>query len=185
MSTQQQLNANRRNAQGSTGPRTLEGKAVSSRNALTHGLAANRAVLPGENPQDFQVLLSNLVQEFRHATELQRSLVRQLADAEWRLRRVPDFEAGLLASASTKDIVGSRITPRTGLTTKTRSMSGFAAKCSSTTLRAPTLSPSSPATSPASPATISKRSSTFARSRRHCASQRPTAPEPRTPKKKK
>jgi hypothetical protein len=95
--TQQQTKSNRRNAQHSTGPRTPEGKAASSRNALTHGLAASRTVLPGENTRDFQTLLSGLVKEFRPATELQRSLVRQLADAEWRLRRVPDFEAGLLA----------------------------------------------------------------------------------------
>ena len=95
--TDQHTKSNRRNAQRSTGPRTPEGKAVSSRNALTHGLAANRTVLPGENPREFQTLLSNLVKEFRPATELQRSLVRQLADAEWRLRRIPDFETGLLA----------------------------------------------------------------------------------------
>lgn len=94
--TVQRLNSNRRNAQRSTGPRTAEGKAVSSRNALTHGLAANRTVLPGENAREFQTLLSELAKEFRPATALQRSLVRQLADSEWRLRRIPDFEAGLL-----------------------------------------------------------------------------------------
>jgi hypothetical protein len=41
MTTQAQIDANRRNAQLSTGPRTLEGKRVSSGNALTFGLFAN------------------------------------------------------------------------------------------------------------------------------------------------
>ncbi len=48
MATRAQIEANRRNARKSTGPRTAEGKATSSRNAVTHGLtvAANdQAVL--------------------------------------------------------------------------------------------------------------------------------------------
>jgi hypothetical protein len=40
MATQAQIDANRRNAQLSAGPRTLEGKRVSSGNALTFGLFA-------------------------------------------------------------------------------------------------------------------------------------------------
>lgn len=94
--TDQRANSSRRNAQLSTGPRTPEGKAVSSHNALTHGLTTNRTVLPGENPEDFQTLLAEFEQEFQPAAALQCSLVRQLADAEWRLRRIPDFEAALL-----------------------------------------------------------------------------------------
>lgn len=48
MATQAQIEANRRNARKSTGPRSAEGKAASSRNAVTHGLtvtASNEAVL--------------------------------------------------------------------------------------------------------------------------------------------
>jgi hypothetical protein len=40
--TEAQINANRENAQKSTGPRTAEGKAASSRNGLKHGLRAVR-----------------------------------------------------------------------------------------------------------------------------------------------
>ena len=48
MATPAQIEANRRNALKSTGPRTDEGKDASRRNALTHGLAAETLMLPEE-----------------------------------------------------------------------------------------------------------------------------------------
>ena len=48
------------NAKKSTGPNTPEGKARSSKNALKHGLLARDAVLPGEDPADFDRQLTAL-----------------------------------------------------------------------------------------------------------------------------
>ena len=45
------LEANRRNAQKSTGPRTEQGKKISSLNAVTYGLRAETLVLHDEDPQ--------------------------------------------------------------------------------------------------------------------------------------
>ncbi len=45
------LEANRRNAKLSSGPRTAEGKRRSSQNAVTHGLRAETLVLLDEDPQ--------------------------------------------------------------------------------------------------------------------------------------
>ena len=45
MSTEAQIQANRRNCQKSTGPRTPKGKAIVSRNALKHGLLARHNVI--------------------------------------------------------------------------------------------------------------------------------------------
>src|SRR5579862_8004792 len=45
MATAAQIAANRANARRSTGPRTPEGKAASSRNALTHGATASDTYL--------------------------------------------------------------------------------------------------------------------------------------------
>ena len=50
MSTQAQTKANRQNSKKSTGPRTAEGKAVVSKNAVKHGLFAAEAVITGEDP---------------------------------------------------------------------------------------------------------------------------------------
>ena len=60
MTTEKQLRANRKNAKKSTGPNTPEGKARSSKNALKHGLLARDAVLPGEDPADFDRQLTAL-----------------------------------------------------------------------------------------------------------------------------
>ncbi|MBN2181419.1 MAG: hypothetical protein JW715_05860, partial [Sedimentisphaerales bacterium] len=63
MSTQAQINANRQNAQKSTGPKTAAGKAVSAKNAVKHGLFAEEAVITGENPADFNNLRQELLAE--------------------------------------------------------------------------------------------------------------------------
>ena len=49
--SQAKLDANRLNAQKSTGPRTADGKAIASANSLKHGFCAATAPVPGEDPQ--------------------------------------------------------------------------------------------------------------------------------------
>ena len=56
MSTKAQINANRQNAQKSTGPQTDEGKAVVSQNAVSPGLFAAEAVITGEDPADYELV---------------------------------------------------------------------------------------------------------------------------------
>ncbi len=97
MATPQQIQANRANARRSTGPRTPKGKAASAANALKHGLCAQRTVLPAENIEEFQALVAEYEQQFQPATAVERTLIRQLADTEWRMRRVPRLEAAVLA----------------------------------------------------------------------------------------
>jgi hypothetical protein len=87
MTSQRKINANRRNAAKSTGPRTAEGKARSSRNALKTGLYASGAVIRGENPVALQLLADQFTAEYHPVTPTERSLVDSLAHLEWMLRR--------------------------------------------------------------------------------------------------
>lgn len=98
MSSQAKIEANRRNARRSTGPRTPEGKARSSRNALKHGLFAGDAVLPDEDRQAFLELLTALEADQQPASPLEQILLRQLAIAIWRLCRLNRIEVGVLSS---------------------------------------------------------------------------------------
>ena len=49
MATDAQILANRLNAQKSTGPRTIEGKAAVLQNAVKHGLLAERDIISSES----------------------------------------------------------------------------------------------------------------------------------------
>ena len=99
MTTRAQMKANRKNAKKSTGPRTEEGKTRSAQNALKHGLLARDTVLPGEDPADFDSQLSALEADIQPANSLEFELVRQIADAQWRMRRLTRLETGFLAAA--------------------------------------------------------------------------------------
>ncbi|HEX3743485.1 MAG TPA: hypothetical protein VHW09_06135 [Bryobacteraceae bacterium] len=95
MPTQKQIAANRRNAQKSTGPRTPEGKARSSQNALKSGIDAHAQIIHGESPADLERLKFDYQERFLPDTPEQRMLVDTLIDCEWLLRRFRRVEAEL------------------------------------------------------------------------------------------
>jgi len=71
-----------------TGPRTAEGKAASSMNAMSHGLTSGKVVLPGEDSVQFVHLRRALLKEHQPATPTETLLVEEIAQAHWRLERV-------------------------------------------------------------------------------------------------
>jgi len=87
MSSLRQIEANRRNAQRSTGPRTPEGRAAVRLNGVQHGLSAKTIALRGESAEDFQALLDSLEAEFQPSTPMQEAVVQDIAVSTWRLRR--------------------------------------------------------------------------------------------------
>jgi hypothetical protein len=88
--------ANRRNAQQSTGPRTTEGKAVSSRNATTHGIFCRDLVLPGESFELFEVIRDGFVDALKPQDAAQLAVVDIAVSARWRLNRCQFAEATLI-----------------------------------------------------------------------------------------
>jgi hypothetical protein len=92
-----QIEANRRNAQKSTGPVTPEGKAKSGRNAIRHGMLCR--IIPMDAP-GYQELLDGLYTSLTPQNELQRMMVDQIAITTLRLRRVWQAEQNYLYSKS-------------------------------------------------------------------------------------
>jgi hypothetical protein len=96
-----QLNANRQNAQKSTGPKTENGKAVSKLNALKHGLLAQTVVVRGhqlkESTNEFKKLCQEFYADLNPVGPLEEMLVGQIVTAAWRLRRARSAESGEIA----------------------------------------------------------------------------------------
>jgi hypothetical protein len=97
MASIKQIEANRSNALNGTGPRTVQGKARSSRNALTHGLTAQEIVIPGEDVDIYRSFERRLIDDLRPNGSCEVEVIERLAATYWRLRRIPRFEAALMA----------------------------------------------------------------------------------------
>jgi hypothetical protein len=93
MITIRQFEANRLNAQKSTGPRSAEGKAAVRFNALKTGIHAQSQVIPGEDPAALTLLTAEYYDRFQPATPEVRALVDALITAEWLQRRFRTLEA--------------------------------------------------------------------------------------------
>ncbi len=92
MPSQLQNEANRRNALKSTGPKTPEGKAIASRNAVTHGLSARMPVIPGENEAEFQTFTERWLGDLKPAGPMEEFLAERIIGIAWRLRRTGKIE---------------------------------------------------------------------------------------------
>jgi hypothetical protein len=95
MTSQSRIDANRANAQLSTGPRTPEGKAISSRNAVRHGLDSARLLVRPDEREEFESFLSDLRAEIKPQGPLEETSFSLLLHAAWNLRRVHLMEAAL------------------------------------------------------------------------------------------
>ena len=103
MASQQQIDANRQNAQKSTGPKTPQGKATVSRNAMTHGLTALNACINGEDMDEFDATRQSFENELKPVGPVQSLLVQQIVMAAWRLGRLRLIEGGLFQLRSIDD----------------------------------------------------------------------------------
>ena len=91
-----QIETSKKNGAVSNGPKTPEGKARSSRNALKHGLSAKYYVIFHEEQEQFDQLVATFLDEHQPQSQTELDVVHTLAVASWRLRRVRDMESGAL-----------------------------------------------------------------------------------------
>ncbi len=96
MTSERKIEANRRNALRSTGPRSPEEKARVAQNPLKHGLLSPKALLPGEDPQRLKELAEALRAELNPRGPLERVYADLMISAVWRRRRFLRVEACLL-----------------------------------------------------------------------------------------
>jgi len=91
MASDQQIQANRRNAQDSTGPLTPQGKAASSLNALRHGYYARSVLLPGEDQAEFDDLCNSQQACWQPQGQAELDLVEEMVASKWIKIRLTRF----------------------------------------------------------------------------------------------
>jgi hypothetical protein len=91
---------NRINGQSSTGPRTEEGKAISSKNALKTGLTGRTVLLPTDDAAVFEQHVKAYFDEYQPQGLRERELVQSLAETRWRLNRSFALEAALFSQVA-------------------------------------------------------------------------------------
>jgi hypothetical protein len=114
--------ANRANAARSTGPRSEAGKAVARFNALRHGLAAQTALLPGEDDEALAELTADFEADHAHGSAAERAVAGRLVSVVWKLRRLARAEEDVAAGrrfartrawATRRAVMGQRL-PKDG-----------------------------------------------------------------------
>ena len=88
-----QQEANRQNAQQSTGPKITEGKAAVRLNALKYGLRARDLLIFDENPEEYQQLWADLEAEWQPQNRTERLHLEQMSSSQWLLARMARGES--------------------------------------------------------------------------------------------
>jgi hypothetical protein len=87
MLSDKQLEANRANAQKSTGPRTEDGKKRSSLNAVRHGLTGHVVVLPEEEMEVFHQFTDKIMADLKAEGDHEFELAKTYSTAMWNLQK--------------------------------------------------------------------------------------------------
>jgi hypothetical protein len=87
MATESQINANRENAKASTGPKTEEGKAKSSRNNTKFGLFATNNCVQPEQQEDYENFCTALWSTLAPADPVEEVTAAEFVRNAWLLRR--------------------------------------------------------------------------------------------------
>ena len=103
MTTERQIETNRRNAAKSTGPRTDAGKAAVALNGIKHGLLSRQVLIKGESEADLVAFGKRLRVQLAPVGELEFLLADRIVSSAWRLRRALAVEASLFDKEETPD----------------------------------------------------------------------------------
>jgi hypothetical protein len=82
---------------GSTGPKTPEGKRICRLNAYRHGLTSRLCVFTPEERQAYEKHCKVVLEALAPVGDFERDLAQSIADDRWRLKRARVLEANTLA----------------------------------------------------------------------------------------
>jgi hypothetical protein len=95
MATPAQIAANRKNAKASTGPKTAEGKARSSRNSINFGLFSTNNCVLAEEQEEYEALSKGLWEDLNPVGIVEQMFATEIIRGAWRLRRCAEMERTL------------------------------------------------------------------------------------------
>jgi hypothetical protein len=95
--TQKQIEANRRNARKSTGPKSPEGKIRAALNGWRHGLTGQVLTMAEEDREAFETFARGLCQAYFPVGPLETQIAQSIAEDEWRLSRARAIENNVIA----------------------------------------------------------------------------------------
>ena len=96
MSTEAQIAANRTNAQASCGPRTAEGRARVSRNAVSHGLYSSGDFVRPDEHDLYSEFCADFRTDLAPTGAIEETLAAEIIHAAWRMRRCSAIEATMM-----------------------------------------------------------------------------------------
>jgi hypothetical protein len=98
--SEKQQQANRQNAQKSTGPKTPEGREAIRFNALTYGLRTRETILERENAREYSELWDELDAEWQPHTRTDRIYLETMVTSQWLLKRIAESEQQIYTIAN-------------------------------------------------------------------------------------
>jgi hypothetical protein len=102
MATEAQINANRKNAENSTGPTSESGKARVALNAVKTGLTGRVMLLSAEDAPIYQKHMDRFFTKYSPANDDEHDLVQTIVDTEWRIRQIAPLEVSILSTGREK-----------------------------------------------------------------------------------
>ena len=111
MSSLRKIEANRLNAQKSTGPRSEVGKARSAQNARQEGYTADRIVLSVEDKPTFDRMHQDFTDQYQPLTIVEEQFLVEMVWCRWRTHRIWNAESSHLERALENACVQQRPDP--------------------------------------------------------------------------
>jgi len=102
MTTLKQIEANRKNAQKSTGPISVQGKVVVAKNAMKHGILSTHVFIEEEERDTYEEFRADMLKSLAPRGNFESFLADRAISAAWRLRRIVHIETLMIQKEKNK-----------------------------------------------------------------------------------